>query len=119
VAVQRGRFESSGAADTATAASESHPVRTPTRLHRYMTEDEAGARAKRLVWMWVMRACLVCGILYSTLAAIFYGWYAGFPGPNTGSARVIADIWSIVAIVCIGALVASFVGRTASRSGHE
>jgi hypothetical protein len=65
--------------------------------------------------VWLVRVGLAIGILYSTYVAVFYGWYATFSGPNQESATVVANIWSAVAVVCLGALIASFFRRRASR----
>jgi hypothetical protein len=83
-----------------------------------MTERDTGVRANRRLWSWVMRLSLAGGILYSALAASFYGWYADFPGPNQSKATVVATIWSIVAVACIAALVASLF-RNAHRSSRN
>ena len=68
---------------------------------------------------WLLRVLLVIGILYSTFALAFYGWYATFPDPNQGSATLVANIWSVVAIACLAALVASFFQRKQARSGKS
>jgi hypothetical protein len=82
-----------------------------------MTHLDDGAGTRRSVWLWGLRILLAAGILYSTMATLFYGWYAGFPGPNVGAATVVANIWSVVAVACLGALVASFFRGRHSKHG--
>jgi hypothetical protein len=79
-----------------------------------MAQPDASTPLRRPIWMWFLRACLAGVILYSTFAVVFFGWYASFPGPNQGSATLVANIWSIVAVACIGALIASFFRRRPS-----
>jgi hypothetical protein len=65
-----------------------------------------------VAWViWLMRAGLVAVVLYAGVAMAFYSWYADFPGPNQESARVVAGIWSVVALAGFGALVASLFRR--------
>ncbi len=65
---------------------------------------------------WLVRMGLVAAVLYAGVALAFYSWYADFPGPNQQSARVVASIWSLVALAGIGALVASFLRRRPPKS---
>ena len=60
-------------------------------------------------WRWVVRAGLALATLYASYAAIFYGWYAGFQGPNQEEAGLVANIWTGVAIVSVAGLAASFL----------
>jgi hypothetical protein len=78
-----------------------------------MTEREAGTGSPRStrLWAWLLRAALVLAIVYSLYAAVFYGWYASFAGPNRESATVVANIWTAVTVACVAALVASFFRR--------
>jgi hypothetical protein len=74
-----------------------------------VVERSDGSRGYNPRWVWAVRAALALAVLYATYAAIFYGWYASFPGPNREPATLVANIWTVVAIVCIGALALSFV----------
>src|SRR6187397_2873158 len=70
-----------------------------------------GARKRTVtrVRLWVLRGILLLGLAYATFASAFYGWYGSFPGANQTPAIIVANIWSIVALACIAALLLSFV----------
>jgi Na+-driven multidrug efflux pump len=74
------------------------------------TKSKVSRSKARSIGVWLLRICLILGIVYATFACVFYGWYAEFPGPNQGDAALVANIWSVVAIACIAALAASFFG---------
>jgi hypothetical protein len=70
-----------------------------------------GSLLSARTWVWLLRGCLLVGATYATYAGIFYGWFASFPGPNQWNAAVVANIWTGVDLVCIAALIVSFVQR--------
>lgn len=85
-----------------------------------MTQGETSASHSQPTsrWAWLLRVCLALGIIYSSYAVAFYAWYASFPGPNQGNATIVANIWSVVAVACLAALVASFFRRKPRGQGR-
>jgi len=64
--------------------------------------------------VWLLRLVLLVVFLYATFAGLFYGWHASFSGPNQSPATVVANIWSVVSLTSLVAIVATFFrGKTA------